>query len=367
MGAYFIKGRGWRYQFKAMGRRYTQAWFKTKKEAQAAEAKRRKEIKEQELVAKTEETRITFGDLLIKRLNHVKVYNSKIYYEAYRFMAARWLAKWEGVPLEEMTHQMVKEHIEKRAETASAHAANKDLRYLKAVFGFAKRERIFFDNPCVGIPLIPMQKKKKYIPTKEDVCKVILAAKPEVQDYLWTIILTMARVGEVNRLTWDDVNFEGRYVTLYTRKKKGGHLTPRVIHMAGRLYDILSRIYQNRDKNKSWVFWQTYWTHEGERKEGPFIYRSKILIALCRLTGVKYFTYHSLRHFGASLLKAAGVSETAIQGNLGHEKLATTHIYLQSLGEAEKDAMDVLEKELTEGEVVDNSKSAHEGYTQDEN
>jgi hypothetical protein len=31
-------------------------------------------------------------------------------------------------------------------------------------------------------------------------------------------------MGEINRLTWTDVNLEKRYVVLYTRKKKGGHL-----------------------------------------------------------------------------------------------------------------------------------------------
>ena len=32
----------------------------------------------------------------------------------------------------------------------------------------------------------------------------------------------MSRVSEINRLTWDDINLEERYVILYTRKKKGG-------------------------------------------------------------------------------------------------------------------------------------------------
>ncbi|MHC4637599.1 MAG: hypothetical protein ACYTBP_09640 [Planctomycetota bacterium] len=35
------------------------------------------------------------------------------------------------------------------------------------------------------------------------------------------------RMSEINRLTWDDVNFKQQYVILHTRKKKGGHLTPR--------------------------------------------------------------------------------------------------------------------------------------------
>ena len=55
---------------------------------------------------------------------------------------------------------------------------------------------------------------------KADVLGVIAAADPNTQDYLWTIKETMARVGEIDRLTWTAVNLEERYVVLYTRKKK---------------------------------------------------------------------------------------------------------------------------------------------------
>jgi len=69
---------------------------------------------------------------------------------------------------------------------------------------------------------------------------VIVAANPDTQDYLWTIKESMGRMSEINRLTWEDVNFDERYVVLFTRKKKGGHLTPRKIPMTRRLYSILS-------------------------------------------------------------------------------------------------------------------------------
>jgi integrase len=68
--------------------------------------------------------------------------------------------------------------------------------------------------------------KIKDLPSKEDVAKVILAAEPETQDYLVAIKETMARMGEINRLTWEDVDLDRKIVVLYTRKKKGGHLTP---------------------------------------------------------------------------------------------------------------------------------------------
>lgn len=87
----------------------------------------------------------------------------------------------------------------------------------------------------------------------------------EVQDYLWTIVETMGRVGEINRLTWDDVDLDRRTVSLYTRKKRGGHLTPRRVPMTQRLHAILDRRHTQRDQDKPWVFWHTYTSSRRER------------------------------------------------------------------------------------------------------
>jgi integrase len=64
----------------------------------------------------------------------------------------------------------------------------------------------------------------------------------------------MARMGEINRLTWEDVDLDRKTVVLYTRKKKGGHLTPRKVPMTTKLYTMLLRRHKNRDKDKPWVF-----------------------------------------------------------------------------------------------------------------
>ena len=52
--------------------------------------------------------------------------------------------------------------------------------------------------------------------------------------------------------------------------------------------------------------------------------------------------YHALRHFGASLLEQANVPIGSIQRLLGHENRATTELYLHSIGESERKAMDAL-------------------------
>ena len=150
----------------------------------------------------------------------------------------------------------------------------------------------------------------------------------------------MGRMSEINSLTWEDVNLNESYVILYTRKKKGGHLTPRKVPMTVRLFETLSRRYQNRDKSKPWVFWHRYYSgKEGTWKEGPYQDRKKFMKSLCKRAGVKYFRFHALRHAGASIMENSNVPISAIQNILGHENRSTTEIYLHTLSGATRQAI----------------------------
>jgi integrase len=194
-----------------------------------------------------------------------------------------------------------------------------------------------------------VEKTIKYIPPKEDVLRVIMAAEPDTQDYLWTIALTMGRMSEINRLTWQDVNLTQRYVVLYTRKKRGGSLTPRKVPMCDRLYNILNRRFESRDKRKPWVFWHRYFDRKIRKWiDKPYTDRSLIMRSLCKRADVKYFRFHALRHFGASVLDQANVPIGSIQRILGHENRTTTEIYLHSIGSSERDAVNVLDNQFSD-------------------
>jgi integrase len=161
---------------------------------------------------------------------------------------------------------------------------------------------------------------------------------------------TMGRIGEINRLAWEDVDLEARYVVLYTRKKKGGHLTPRKIPMTTRLHSMLAKRQKNRDKARPWVFWGRHWSRKaGEFVEGPYQQRKRLMATLCREAGVQSFGFHALRHFGASVLERANVPIGSIQRILGHENRTTTEIYLHSIGDAEREAMAIYERAWQDG------------------
>jgi len=343
MSVYLVKGKGWRYDFTLKGARYTNAWFQTKTKALQAEARRKEEIRNP---APRVEGPIdmTFLELVEKRLDHVKAYNSASHYRDTVSLARNWVKEWDGLMCSEITNDMVQNFMLKRSKV-SGYTANKDLRYLRTLINFGIQKKWIMNDPTEGIVFFPVEKGLKYIPSKEDVLRVIMAAETSVQEYLWTLKETMGRMGEINRLTWSDVDFEKRYVVLYTRKKKGGHLTPRKIPMTNKLYEVLSRLFEKRDKEKPWIFWHRYWDKEkGELVDGPFQVRSKIMKTLCKKAGVKYFRFHALRHFGASVLDNSNVNIGAIQRILGHENRKTTEIYLHSVGEAERDAMRIFEE-----------------------
>jgi len=86
----------------------------------------------------------------------------------------------------EITLEMVQAYLIKRSKV-SAFTANKELRYLRALFNFGIKQGLVNTNPTHGLEFMPVEKKIKYIPSKEDVAKVLLAADPDTQDYLVAI------------------------------------------------------------------------------------------------------------------------------------------------------------------------------------
>jgi len=345
MSVYFVKGKGWRYDFTLKGTRHTKGWFKRKRDALKAETERREDLENPAPVQETTETPTdtAFLELLNRRLDHVESYNSESHFQDVKYHCLRWQKQWKGMSCKEITSDRVEIYLKKRLQV-SAHVANKELQYLRATFNFGVKKSLVMHNPTDGIDFFPVIKRKKYVPPKEDILKVIAEGDPEAQQYLWTIVLTAGRVGEINQLTWDDVSFEKRLVTLWTRKRKGGNREPREVPMVQKLYDILEYRYRHRDTQLPWVFWHTYWSRQtGGWVKGPYADRKKLMSILCAKAKVKYFRYHALRHLTASILDDLGVPIGIIQRILGHQNRRTTEIYLHSIGEAERAAMNKLE------------------------
>ena len=343
MSVYSIKGKGWRYDFTLKGERYTQAWFPTKTKAKQAEAETRKEVLAPQ--KKTQPpTDMNFLELINQKLDDAEARNSLRYYQDFQYMARRWAQLWGELNCRQITREMIEQFVRRRKKQVSARTANKEIRYLRSVFNFGKKKSWLSTSPVDGIDFFPVDKQIRHIPTAEDVEKIILHARsdqwlmaryPDAPDYLETLRDTLGRMSEINRLKWDDVILEERYLILYTRKIDGG-LSPRKIPMTQRLDEILSLRYAERDSKRPWVFWNP-------RTGLPYRDRKGIMKRLCEKAEVSYFRFHSLRHSSASLMDNNNVPMGAIQSILGHRNRKTTEIYLHSVGEYEREAIETLE------------------------
>ena len=346
MSVYLEKGRGWKYDFVLNGQRHQNGYYDTKRQATREEALRKEELRNPPSPEEMDSTPtdMVFLKLVNQRLDHVKAYNSTSHYEEYVHMARKWIRRWVKLACGEITQEMIENFVLERSRV-SAYTANKEIRYLKATFNYGLKKGLIENNPVIGLDFLPVNKQRKYVPPLEDIVKVIECASLGTQDYLWTLRDTMARMSEINGLTWDDVDLRARTITLYTRKKRGGHRTPRTIPMTSRLYEIMMRRFGSRDKKKPWVFWRRHWDRKNKCwHEGPYHKRQHLMIKLCKRAGVRPFGFHAIRHAGASLLDQQRIPLGTIQKILGHENRTTTEIYLHNLEGAEREAMEVFER-----------------------
>ena len=316
--------RTWIYKFQHQGRQYFKSGFETKREAAAAESEHRKSLKNP-----SSETSITLSELCEMYLDHCQgrfrhnTIRQKIF--VYRSMI-RFIGS--DMPCDAIKPRMVEAYLASQLEARGPKAANRDLRDIKALFAWAAKHDL-----CAvpGIRLMdpyPEGKTIKYVPPVEDFNRVLMVAHGDDRDLLLVLYHTAGRRGEIlERLSWEDVNFEGRYVRLHTRKRKGGSMQGRTVPMNETLYEVLWRRWQNRRKDSPFVFTssKTGGRYSREAKKG-------LMTRLCRQAGVKPFTMHAIRHLVASILSDSHkASPRQIQSFLGHQRIDTTENYLHEI------------------------------------
>jgi integrase len=308
----------WRYDFWKNNVRQRESGFLTKREAIAAEAEARKNLKE---------INSDFISLCESRLTDLEERRTPKYFAENKSLIEKLILVWGNKKV--VSRKDVEDYLSSVA-SKSHFVANKGLRFIKALFNHGIERDLLSDNPAQKIKYFPVDKKKKYIPPLEDVNKVLAILLPKQKAYIAAIISTLARINEINKLKWEDIS--GDFLVLRTRKSKNSDLTERTIP----INDTLKAVLKLMPKISEYVF-----CHPVNKK--PYLYRSKFLKKACAKVGVKEFGYHALRHYGASKLSDSGVPLTDIQAILGHQRPTTTDIYLQSIRPSLKGAMKNLE------------------------
>ncbi len=148
-----------------------------------------------------------------------------------------------------VTYRMVEDFVQQRRRQGAAPATiNLGLRELKAAFGAGVRRCRLAKNPLAGFKPEP---EHEPIPVliQDDAKRALLAAcpTPAWHCYVYLLMTTGCRTGELLKLTWDRVDLEGAFIRLTQTKGKRDRLQPLVeeaVHMLRTLLEGRRRVIQ---------------------------------------------------------------------------------------------------------------------------
>ncbi len=204
------------------------------------------------------------------------------------------------------------------AKALSASRINHIMTYLRLILNEAA-ERFGFDNPWRNIKALPMPRTEVLPFTLREVQLLLSKVRSDFRAYYQVRFFTGMRTGEIDGLSWENVDFGARLIhihqslvrgTIGPTKTSGSH---RSIAMSQRVYDALREQWEVSGEKSTFVFC----ARNGEPLNHRNITRRVWYPLLTDLSLAKRNPYQT-RHTAATLWLAAGESPEWIARQLGH-------------------------------------------------
>ncbi len=236
-----------------------------------------------------------------------------------------YLPDWKNKPLLEITKDMVAKRHNLIGERSKAQA-NLVMRYLRAIFNFAAGQ---YEN-SKGEPMIPDNPVKRLSQTRawyrierrQTIIKLhdlapwytaVMNIKNDalgknretIRDYLLLVLFTGLRKEEAACLTWSNVDFRGKTLTVKDTKNHQDHMLP----LSDFLYDLLQR--RNALAVNEYVF-------PGAHGVGRITEQRKQMIRVTEESGVS-FTIHDLRRTFITIAESLDIPAYALKRLLNHK------------------------------------------------
>lgn len=207
-----------------------------------------------------------------------------------------------------------------KGKAISAATVNRYSTALAAVITWAIRKRVApkgYVHPCRSVERRPESAGRTRFLSDAERERLLEACKASTWPRLYMLVLmaltTGARKGELQGLTWADVDLEAALATL-GRSKNG---EPRILPLVPAVVDELRRF---RGEPGDRVFGAV------RRPRDPYSFEQRFKEALAA-AHIRAFRFHDLRHSCASTLAASGATLLEIAEVLGHKQLAMSKRY----------------------------------------
>lgn len=167
-------------------------------------------------------------------------------------------------------------------------------------------------------PICRREEKLPFIPYEQDVDALISGCSAPISAFLQLLKETAIRCGEAYRLSWEDVDFQRGTVSI--RPEKGS--SPRVFNVSDRLLNILASLKRDR---KGGLF--GYGSLRNLRR--TFERQRKRTARKLGNPRINRITFHTLRHWKATMLYHKTKDVLYVMRFLGHKNIKNTLRYVQ--------------------------------------
>ncbi|RCW40102.1 tyrosine-type recombinase/integrase [Paenibacillus prosopidis] len=250
--------------------------------------------------------------------------------KAYSLQLKMLIDELGDLEIEEVSLNLLKEYLAKQSERLKPSSLGHRIRFVRSLFRFAFEEGHILRNPSLKLREPKMDKRIPKFLIEEDVIHLkITCTSPREHALLEFLYCTGCRVGEVQKINIDDINWEHCSAIVNGKGSK-----QREVYFTTECKVWLKRYLESREDSCKALFVTE--NHPTRRMSIPTIRWSLKMLAI-RGKVVANVYPHRFRHTYACQLLDNGAPLEFIQGMLGHEKASTTQIYAQLRGERRRE------------------------------
>lgn len=214
--------------------------------------------------------------------------------------------------LSQAKQELLQEKTNKKIYRTQA-TANRYLSTLSTVFTLAYKEwELISENPFLKVTKFPENKGRTRFLTKEEFQSLLEECKKSSNANLYGMVLLAGmlgmRFGEIANLTWKNIDFANRFITLEITKNKDTRFVP----MSDPIYEYLQ--VKNNNKNPE----QFIFPSKNPIKRSPYSMIRKSFKRILQKLGFHDVVFHTLRHTAASHLAMNGATQGELMEILGH-------------------------------------------------
>jgi integrase len=279
--------------------------------------------------AKTRSSELSFGELFRQYFERHILVNTKDPRNSQCFYR-KHLSRFADYPAVEITRRMVQEWMDETAATCGPQAATSAINVMSAAYNWAIDRELIPEhaNPCRRVKRLKCKARERFL-SKEELKRFTEALElepPVFRDLFSMCLFVGARIGNVKRMRWDEIDFELAIWRIPTTKN-GDSLNIVLTPIALALLKQRQRKYGGE-----WVF-------QGDGEDGHVNSVKRSWKRIVKHAGLIDVRPHDLRRTRGSYLAIQGASQYIIGRTLGHRDYRSTAVYARlDLGAVRKAA-----------------------------